>query len=107
MAKPEAAACWLGVMTHFMADLACPPHLIRETEGYYPRNPSFHKWFEEQVSRTIKVMKTRAIYVVRPQSETEEIAIDEFESKKQLINNLLETIIGERGWVKIARFQHK
>lgn len=50
-AKPESAACWLGVMSHFIADLASPPHLIQENEGYYPKVPRFHDWFENQVAK--------------------------------------------------------
>lgn len=50
-AKPESAACWLGVMSHFIADLASPPHLIQENEGYYPESPKFHDWFENQVAK--------------------------------------------------------
>jgi len=50
-AKPEAAAAWLGVMTHFIADLACSPHLIQLKEGYYPENPDYHSWFEDQISK--------------------------------------------------------
>jgi len=50
-AKPESAACWLGVMSHFIADLASPPHLIQESEGYYPGSPKFHDWFENQVAK--------------------------------------------------------
>jgi len=50
-AKPEAAACWLGVMSHYIADLACPPHLIQEMEQYYPTSPKFHGWFEDQISK--------------------------------------------------------
>lgn len=50
-AKPEAAACWLGVMAHFIADLACSPHLIQLKEGYYPKSPDYHEWFESQISK--------------------------------------------------------
>jgi hypothetical protein len=50
-AKPESAACWLGVMSHFIADLASPPHLIQENEGYYPKSPKFHDWFENQIAK--------------------------------------------------------
>lgn len=50
-AKPEAAASWLGVMAHFIADIACPPHLIQAKEGYYPESPKYHGWFEEQISK--------------------------------------------------------
>ena len=50
-AKPEAAASWLGVMTHFITDLACSPHLIQAKEGYYPESPKYHGWFEEQISK--------------------------------------------------------
>jgi len=49
--KPEAAACWFGVMSHFIADLASPAHLIGQGDGYYPSSPSFHTWFEDQVSK--------------------------------------------------------
>ena len=47
-AKPEAAACWLGVMTHFIADLTSPPHLISKSDNYY--SDSFHGWFETRTS---------------------------------------------------------
>ena len=50
-AKPEAAASWLGVMAHFIADLACSPHLIQLKEGYYPASPDYHSWFEAQISK--------------------------------------------------------
>lgn len=50
-AKPETAACWLGVMAHFIADLACSPHLIQLNEGYYPESPDYHNWFETQISK--------------------------------------------------------
>jgi hypothetical protein len=50
-AKPESAASWLGVMSHYIADLASPPHLIQENEGYYPKAPKFHDWFENQVAK--------------------------------------------------------
>lgn len=42
-AKPEAAACYLGIMTHYLADLSCPAHVLKPTvntktgvsKGYY------------------------------------------------------------------------
>ena len=49
--KPEAGACWLGVMSHFIADLASPAHLIGKSDNYYSASPNFHGWFEDQVSR--------------------------------------------------------
>ncbi len=50
-AKPESAACWLGVMSHFISDLASPAHLIQANEDYYPKSPKFHDWFENQVAK--------------------------------------------------------
>jgi hypothetical protein len=38
-------------MSHFIADLASPAHLISESDGYYPKSPAFHGWFETQVSK--------------------------------------------------------
>ncbi|MEJ2249577.1 MAG: hypothetical protein P8Y70_17895 [Candidatus Lokiarchaeota archaeon] len=49
--KPEAAAAWLGAMSHFIFDLASPGHLIAENKNIYVKSPrGFHFWFEAQLS---------------------------------------------------------
>ncbi|MBD3196892.1 MAG: hypothetical protein GF317_17690 [Candidatus Lokiarchaeota archaeon] len=34
-AKPEAAASYLGSMTHFISDVACPVHILRPSDYYF------------------------------------------------------------------------
>jgi len=48
--KVEAGASYLGAMTHYIVDVACPPHLIAEAENYYVYK-RYHNWFEEQSSQ--------------------------------------------------------
>jgi hypothetical protein len=43
--RPETGAFYLGAMTHYLTDLATPPHLFQS--GWYFTTPkAFHKWFE-------------------------------------------------------------
>ncbi len=49
--QPEAAAAWLGAMSHFIADLAVPAHVIGSTNVFDPGDhPSgrngYHHWYE-------------------------------------------------------------
>jgi len=50
-AKVETAACYMGIMAHFISDLAVPAHLIPEGDDYYPGNPDYHAWFEKQAAK--------------------------------------------------------
>lgn len=34
-AKPETAACYLAIMSHYIADVSCPAHLLRPQDYYY------------------------------------------------------------------------
>ena len=34
-AKPEAAAAYLGIMTHYLADVGCPAHVLAPNDYYY------------------------------------------------------------------------
>lgn len=50
--KIEAGSFYLGLMTHYISDLACPPHLLQSTDtdtGAHYYHDSFHEWFENQV----------------------------------------------------------
>lgn len=59
-AKVEAAACWLGVMSHYIADVSCPPHLLPAI-GYIIQDgerievqhyeSGYHTWFEYQTGQ--------------------------------------------------------
>ena len=53
--QPEAAAGWLGAMTHYVADLVIPAHLLKPSQ--YPDVLTlslFHNWFECQLASVTK-----------------------------------------------------
>lgn len=52
--QPEGAAGWLGAMTHYIADLVVPAHLLEHniySEIYYK---DYHNWFENQLASVTK-----------------------------------------------------
>ena len=50
--QPEGAAGWLGAMTHYIADLVVPAHLLEPNEEIY--NHNYHTWFENQLASLTK-----------------------------------------------------
>ena len=53
--QPEAAAGWLGAMTHYIADLIVPAHVLKSSthEHVYLKN-MYHTWFENQLASLTK-----------------------------------------------------
>lgn len=50
--QPEGAAGWLGVMTHYFADLVVPAHLLKPNSRVY--HNGYHTWFEKQLASLTK-----------------------------------------------------
>ena len=53
--QPEGAAGWLGAMTHYIADLLVPAHVLKSSthEHVYLKN-TYHTWFENQLGSLTK-----------------------------------------------------
>ena len=53
--QPEAAAGWLGAMTHYIADLLVPAHVLKSsTNEHVYLKDLYHKWFENQLGSLTK-----------------------------------------------------
>lgn len=53
--QPEGAAIWLGAMTHYIADMVSPAHLLRESDSNHIYSASYyHNWFEENLASVTK-----------------------------------------------------
>ena len=53
--QPEGAAIWLGAMTHFIADMVVPAHLLKESHSVHIYSGSYyHNWFENNLASVTK-----------------------------------------------------
>ena len=53
--QPEGAAIWLGAMTHYIADMISPAHLLRESDFSHVYSASYyHNWFENNLASITK-----------------------------------------------------
>lgn len=53
--QPEGAAGWLGAMTHYIADLLVPAHVLKSsTHEHVYLKDMYHKWFENQLGALTK-----------------------------------------------------
>lgn len=53
--QPEGAAGWLGAMTHYIADLLVPAHVLKSsTHKNVYLEDLYHKWFENQLGSLTK-----------------------------------------------------
>ena len=53
--QPEAAAGWLGAMTHYIADLLVPAHVLKSsTHEHIYLKTMYHIWFENQLGSLTK-----------------------------------------------------
>jgi len=53
--QPEGAALWLGAMTHYIADMIVPAHLLQETGNSHVYSSSYyHNWFENNLASITK-----------------------------------------------------
>lgn len=53
--QPEAAAGWLGAMTHYIADLMVPAHVLKSsTHKHIYLETMYHTWFENQLASLTK-----------------------------------------------------
>ena len=53
--QPEGAAVWLGGMTHYIADMLVPAHLIKSKNNEHIYSPShYHNWFENNLASITK-----------------------------------------------------
>jgi hypothetical protein len=48
--QPEGASGWLGAMTHYIADLAVPAHLLEAQFYTHVYDNDYHDWFENQLA---------------------------------------------------------
>lgn len=49
--KVETGSFYIGCMSHYIADLSCPPHLLWEQDGWYSISPKYHTWIENQLAK--------------------------------------------------------
>jgi len=53
--QPEGAAIWLGAMTHYIADMSVPAHLLKESDSSHVYSASYyHNWFENNLASITK-----------------------------------------------------
>ncbi|GAH53560.1 unnamed protein product, partial [marine sediment metagenome] len=52
--QPEGAAGWLGAMTHYIADMVVPAHLLKNDPKSPIYNSGYHTWFEKQLASLTK-----------------------------------------------------
>jgi len=53
--QPESAAIWLGAMTHYIADVSVPAHLLKESDFRHVYSGSYyHNWFENNLASITK-----------------------------------------------------
>jgi hypothetical protein len=53
--QPEGAAIWLGAMTHYIADMVSPAHLLMESKFKHVYSSSYyHNWFENNLASVTK-----------------------------------------------------
>ena len=52
--QPEGTAGWLGVMTHYFADLMIPAHLLNSEAYSNVYYNGYHTWFEKQLASLTK-----------------------------------------------------
>ena len=52
--QPEGAAGWLGAMTHYLADLVVPAHLLEPSHNSHVYYNDYHNWFENQLASVTK-----------------------------------------------------
>ena len=53
--QPEGAAIWLGAMTHYIADMISPAHLLKESSSGHIYSASYyHNWFENNLASVTK-----------------------------------------------------
>jgi outer membrane protein OmpA-like peptidoglycan-associated protein len=62
---------------------------------------------KDQIQGAVKSLKTRTIYVERPQNAPEQIHENQLNEKPDEINQLLTRIQGKEGWVNVVRFWHE
>jgi len=57
--QPEGASIWLGAMTHYIADMISPAHLLKESHSTHIYSGSYyHNWFENNLASITKWDKT-------------------------------------------------
>jgi len=53
--QPEGAAIWLGAMTHYIADMTVPAHLLKAQNNEHIYSSSYyHNWFENNLASVTK-----------------------------------------------------
>lgn len=62
---------------------------------------------KEQVRGTVRGLQTRIIKVVRPSGAPESLSSEELNKKHQKINEFIERVEGEGGWVRWVKFRHE
>lgn len=62
---------------------------------------------KEQVMGAVRGLRTRAIKVVPPSHAPEAIPQTELQARPNRINDLIERVEGESGWVRMVRFRHE
>ena len=58
--QPEGAAVWLGAMSHYIADMVSPAHLLKKSDStHIYAGLYYHNWFENNLASITKWDKAR------------------------------------------------
>lgn len=57
--QPEGASGWLGAMTHYIADMVVPAHLLERKFYEHVYSNKYHDWFENQLASLTKWDKSQ------------------------------------------------
>lgn len=57
--QPEGASGWLGAMTHYIADIMVPAHILEHQFYEHVYSNKYHDWFENQLASLTKWNKVQ------------------------------------------------